>query len=111
MSKLIYALSDIMSTPLAFMALTGWTLIAIAIGIVLPVSEVYWTAVNLAISVSTMAIGQAVLVSSARDNTAMHVKVDRIIEALPTKNDAIGLEHEDAQKIENERDAVEARTQ
>lgn len=109
MSKLIYALSDIMSTPAAFMSLTGGTAAAIVVGMVLPVPEAYWTAFNIAISVTTMAIGQAVLVSGARDNTAMHVKVDRIIEALPTPNDAIGLEHEDAQKIENERAAVEAR--
>jgi low affinity Fe/Cu permease len=109
MSKPIYALADFMSTPAAFMTLTGGTMIAIAIGISLPVPDAYWTALNLAISVTTMAIGQAVLVSSARDNVAMHVKMDRIIEALPTENDAIGLEHKDAKTIEDERAAVEAR--
>lgn len=109
MNKLIYALADVMSLPAAFMGLTGTTLFAIAIGIAFPMSELYWTGVNLAISVTTMAIGQAVLVSGRRDSLAYHLKLDRLVEALPTDNEPIGIEHEEESTIQNKITETEER--
>jgi low affinity Fe/Cu permease len=65
------------------------------------------TLVNLGISNITMIIGQAVLVSTRRDGLAYHLKMDRIIEALPTPNDAIGAEHRDEAEIKAALDQVE----
>lgn len=110
MNKVIYLLSDAMSRPIAFIALTGATILAIAFGAVLQVPEGYWMTLNLAISVTTMAIGQAVLVSSRRDTLAMHLKLDHTLEALPRDNSAIGAEHEDEETIERKLTATEERT-
>lgn len=111
MSKWIYAFADIMARPISFAALTGAVILAVTIGSVLPVPEFYWTTVNISISVITMVIGQAVLVSSRRDGMALHLKLDRIIEAEPTDNEAIGVEHEEVEIIKAAKVEVEERTQ
>lgn len=110
MKKSIYAFADIMSQPLAFAALTGSAVIAIIIGTILPMPEAYWTTFNISISVTTMVIGQAVLVSGRRDGLAYHLKMDHIIEALPRDNAAIGVEHEDESTIQSKIDETESRT-
>lgn len=100
MKKTIYAFADMMSQPAAFIALTGGTIACIMVGAMMQVPEGFWTTLNLSISVTTMAIGQAVLVSGRRDSLAYHLKLDHIIEALPRDNEAIGVEHEDEAEIE-----------
>lgn len=110
MSRLIYAFADLMSQPLAFGALTGAAVLAIIIGSIFPVGEGFWTTFNIAISVTTMVIGQAVLVSGRRDGLAYHLKMDQIIEALPRDNEAIGVEHEDESTIQQKITETEERT-
>lgn len=109
MSELIYAISDFMARPAAFIALSvGFTMASIA-GFVLPVPDAFPNAVNLTISLVTMIIGQAVLVSSRRDSLATDVKLDRIIEELPGDNDAIGAEAVPAEELEAQKRIIEER--
>lgn len=108
-SQWIYGFSNVMAQPISFIILGAAGIIAAALGLLLDMGEVYMTVVNLSISLLTMIIGQAVLVSSGRDGIALHLKLDRIIEAQPSDNDAIGAEHKDAEEIEQERNRVEAR--
>ena len=48
-----------------------------------------------------------ILVSAARSEAALHVKLDHLIEQSRATNDAIGLEHKEIEEIERERERVE----
>jgi len=109
MKRAIYALADLMARPAAFVALSSSALALAAAGFVLRLGEGYFAIVNLSISIVTLAIGQAVLVAAARDEKAVHVKLDRLIEAGAATNDVIGIEHQDADAIERLRKETEQR--
>lgn len=110
MKRAIYGLANQMARPLAFVALSGAAAVAALAGLVFPVGEVYFSVVNLSISVLTLAIGQAVLVAGARDEIALHLKLDRLIEASGASTDAIGIEHKDAEEVERARMETERRS-
>lgn len=110
MTKIIYVFADIISRPVAFAILTLIALFGSAFAIATSATVDAATVVNIGLSVLTMVIGQAVLVSGRRDGLAFHLKLDRIIEALPTDNEAIGAEHERESVIQSAIDAVESRT-
>jgi len=110
MEKVIYAVADVMARPLSFVIIFLISAGAVSMGWLMDLGEGYWTVVNLGISLLTMVIGQAVLVESRRSSLAGDLKLDRIIEALPSDNDAIGTEKLPAAEIEKEKEAVERRT-
>jgi low affinity Fe/Cu permease len=107
MKRAIYAFADMMATPGAFIALNGATVLSSIVAAI--VGSMLLLLVTLTISVITQTIGHAVLVAASRDGIALHVKLDQIIAALPGPNTAIGIEHEDAEVIERERQATERR--
>lgn len=109
MIKFIYAFADIISRPVSFAILTSLAFVGSALALATGKDIDAATIVNLAISVTTMIIGQAVLVSGRRDGLAFHLKLDRIIEALPSDNEAIGAERAKEAEIQREIDAVEQR--
>ena len=56
--------------------------------------------VTFALSVAAIVITGVVLVQGYRDTAAIHAKLDEIIVALnETRNDVVGLEHEDPKHI------------
>lgn len=110
MEKSIYAVADVMARPVSFTLITSASFAATAAGSIFDLGEGYWTVVNLGISLLTMIIGQAVLCRGARDGLATDLKLDRIIEALPSDNDAIGAEKMKFEEIEREKRAIEERT-
>ena len=110
MIKFIYAFADIISRPVSFAILTALAFVGSGVALFTGKDIDAATVVNLAISVTTMIIGQAVLVSGRRDGLAFHLKLDRIIEALPDDNEAIGAEHAKEAEIQREIDVVEQRT-
>ncbi len=110
MTKLIYAFADAMARPISFLILSFAAVLMSALGGVVDFGDGYWNVLNLTISILTMVIGQAVLVGSRRDGLATDLKLDRLIEAMPGDNDAIGSEHEHAEEIARMKQEVEERT-
>lgn len=108
-TKAIYAFSDAMARPISFIVLTGGFCMAAAAGTIFDLGEGYMTYVNLGISIVTMSIGQAVLVSSSRDNIAMHVKLDDIVEGQPGDDSTVGAEKEDEETLKQKKTEIEAR--
>lgn len=106
-AKFIYAFSDLMSRPVSFALLTSAFLTAAGAGSIMDLGEGYMTYVNLGISIVTMVIGQAVLVSSRRDNVAMHLKLDDIIEGQPGSDRAVAAEKEDEETLQELKQEVE----
>ena len=109
LERMIYAFADAMGKPLSFVFLTLASVISSSVGFFFKVSDGYTTFVANTITLVTLIIGQAVLVSARRSSLANDLKQDRIIEALPGDNDAIGIEEAHAAEIEREKRAVEAR--
>jgi hypothetical protein len=72
MIKLIYAFAVIISRPVSFAILTALAFAGPAVPLFTGKDVDAATIVNLAISVTTMIIGQAVLVSGWRDGLAFH---------------------------------------
>jgi low affinity Fe/Cu permease len=106
-TKAIYAFADAMARPASFVILTAGFMVAAVAGITMDLGEGYMTYVNLGISIITMAIGQAVLVSSSRDNIAMHVKLDDIIENHPGSDEAVAAEKEDEETLKQMKTEIE----
>lgn len=109
MNKVIYAFADLMSQPIAFVILTIAGVAGSAIALLTAETIDPGMVVNLAISNLTMIIGQAVLVSGRRDGLAYHLKMDQMLEALPRDNEAIGVEHQDEETIQEKIDETERR--
>ena len=65
---------------------------------------------NLLLSIAAIIISSAILVSGARSEAAIQVKLDRLIEVSKASNASIGLEHKSVVEIEEERTAVEKTT-
>lgn len=106
-TKFVYKIADLSSRVSAYILLTGGVIAAIVIGLLFNLGAWYWTALNLSISVITMSNGQAVLVSARRDGLAIHLKLDKAVEAADTDNVAIGMEHKEERDIQAELDKVE----
>ena len=64
---------------------------------------------NLVLSVLAIVISGIILVSGARSEAALQVKLDYLIANSKASNKSIGLEHKNVAEIEAERTAVEKR--
>ncbi len=107
MSRFINGVAAFLSTAVGF-ALTFLALIVgIAIGAVLQFNDAFMFGFNIFLSVAAIVISGIILVSGARSEAALHVKLDYLIEFSKANNKAIGLEHKDVAEIEKERTAVE----
>jgi low affinity Fe/Cu permease len=66
-------------------------------------------AVTYVLSVAAIIITGVVLIQGYRDTAAIHAKLDEIIFSLKeTRNDVVGLEHEDPDRISTKVDQLEA---
>jgi len=64
--------------------------------------------ITYALSVAAILITGVVLIQGYRDTAAIHAKLDEIVVALhETRNDVVGLEHKDPEKIKEALDRLE----
>jgi low affinity Fe/Cu permease len=107
LERSIHSLAGFLSTPVGFVATFLILCIGIAIGWFLQFNETFMFGFNIFLSVAAIVISGIILVSAARGEAAIQVKLDYLIEYSKAKNSAIGLEHKDFAEIEAERQAVE----
>ena len=107
LSRMINGIASFLSSALGFVLTFIALLIGIAIGAVLQFNDAFMFGFNIFLSVAAIVISGIILVSGARSEAALHVKLDYLIEYSKATNKAIGLEHKDVAEIEKERSKVE----
>ena len=106
-SRAINAMAAFLSTAHGFILIVIALLVGIGVGAMLQFSEGFLWGFNILLSVTAIAFSCIILVSAARSEAALHVKLDHLIEQSRATNDAIGLEHKEIEEIERERERVE----
>ena len=95
MNKLLFKASEFLSSPPGFY----FVLAAMALSTAL-VPFGLTDVVTYALSVLAIVITGVVLIQGYRDTAALHAKLDEVIIALrETRNEVVGLEHEEPKKI------------
>jgi low affinity Fe/Cu permease len=95
MNNILFKTADFLSRPPGFY----FVLAAMAVSTAL-VPFGLTDVVTYALSVLAIVITGVVLIQGYRDTAALHAKLDELIVALrETRNDVVGLEHEDPKKI------------
>ena len=107
LSRLINGLAAFLSTAHGFVLTFIALMAGIGIGALVQFNETFMFGFNIFLSVAAIVISGIILVSGARSEAALHVKLDYLIEKSKATNKAIGLEHKDVAEIEKERKAVE----
>ncbi|WP_442582095.1 low affinity iron permease family protein [Mesorhizobium sp. ASY16-5R] len=91
----LFRAADFLSRPPGF-----YLILALMIGCTLLIPLGLTDVVTFGLSVVAIVITGVVLVQGYRDTAAIHAKLDEIIVALKeTRNDVVGLEHEDPKHI------------
>ena len=108
MSRILNAFAAFLSTSNGFIATFMVLTIGIGVGALLQFNETFMFGFNILLSVAAIVISGIILVSAARSEAAIHVKLDYLIEYSKATNRAVGLEHKEVQEIEAERARVEA---
>lgn len=111
MARFINALADFLSTVNGFIWTCVIMAIGVAIGALMQFDDLFMLGFNIFLSVAAIAIAGIILVSAARSEAAIHVKLDHLIEFSKATNSAIGIEHKDAEEIEAAREAIEREAQ
>ena len=106
-SSAINNLADFLATARGFLSTFVVLIIGIAIGALLHFNDAFMLGFNLALSVVAIVISGIILVSGARSEAALQVKLDRLIEASKASNATIGIEHKAVAEIEEERRRAE----
>lgn len=106
-SAIINSLADFLSTAVGFIATFVVLIIGVVIGALVQFDNAFMLAFNLFLSIAAVVIAGIILVSAARSEAAMQVKLDLLIEFSKASNKAIGLEHKDVAEIEAERARIE----
>ncbi|RYE88443.1 MAG: hypothetical protein EOP19_01360 [Hyphomicrobiales bacterium] len=106
-SRIINNVASFLSTAYGFVLTFIALLVGIGVGVMLQFNDVFMFGFNLFLSVAAIVISGIILVSGARSEAALHVKLDYLIECSKANNKAIGLEHKDVGEIEKERRRVE----
>lgn len=107
MSRFINRVADFLSTAIGFVMTFVALIVGIGLGAMVQFNEVFMFGFNIFLSVAAIVISGIILVSGARSEAALHVKLDYLIEKSKAANTAIGLEHKDVGEIEKARKAVE----
>ncbi len=103
----INAFAAFLSTATGFITTSIAVLAGVAVGWIIHFNDAYMLAFNLLLSIAAIVISSAILVSGARSEAALQVKLDHLIEFSKASNKVIGLEHREVSEIEAEREAVE----
>ncbi len=99
--------ASFLSTTTGFLMTSTALVVGVAIGWLIHFNDAYMLAFNLLLSIAAIIISSAILVSGARSEAALQVKLDHLIEFSRASNKIIGLEHKDVSEIEAAREAVE----
>ena len=105
--KLINAVATFLSTTTGFIVTFLAMISGIAVGAAVHFDNGFMFGFNIFLSVAAIVISGIILVSGARSEAALHVKLDRLIEFSKASNSAVGLEHKNFAEIEAERQRVE----
>ena len=106
-SHVINRVAGFLSTATGFITTFVFLLIGVAIGWLLQFNDGFMLSFNLFLSVTAVVVSGIILVSAARSEAALQVKLDYLIEFSRASNKVVGLEHKDVHEIEAERRAVE----
>ncbi|MDB5539958.1 MAG: hypothetical protein JWQ89_1685 [Devosia sp.] len=106
-SRAINALAAFLATSTGFIATVVALLVGIGIGLLVNFNEPFMFGFNILLSVAAILVSGIILVAGARSEAALHVKLDYLIAASKASNKAVGIEHEDAEIIEEARKTVE----
>lgn len=109
MERVINSVAAFLSTAVGFFATSAALVAGIGIGAVLNFDEGFMFGFNLFLSAAAIVISGIILVSAARSEAAIHVKLDYLIECSQATNRTIGIEHKDVAEIEKERAEVESK--
>lgn len=104
MNRFLFVTADFLSRPPGFYVMALAMVVCTAL-----VPFGLTNVVTYGLSVAAIVITGVVLIQGYRDTAAIHAKLDEIIVALnETRNDVVGLEHEDPEKIKAELNRLEA---
>jgi low affinity Fe/Cu permease len=106
-SRPINRIAEFLSTAVGFVTTFVVLLIGIGIGALVQFSDSFMFIYNLFLSTLAIVISGIILVSGARSEAALQVKLDYLIDASKAPNKSIGLEHRDVGEIEKEREEIE----
>jgi low affinity Fe/Cu permease len=105
--RVINSVATFLSTTTGFMVTFIAMLIGIAVGVLVHFDNGFMSSFNIFLSVAAIVISGIILVSGARSEAALHVKLDHLIEFSKASNAAVGIEHKGFAEIESERKRVE----
>lgn len=105
--RAINGVASFLSTTTGFLITFVALLVGVAIGAALQFNDAFMFGFNILLSVAAIVISGIILVSGARSEAALHVKLDYLIEFSKASNKMVGIEHQDVQTIEAERQRVE----
>lgn len=108
MSRVINGIAAFLSTAVGFVLTFVALIVGIGIGALVQFNDAFMFGFNIILSVAAIVISGIILVSGARSEAALHVKLDYLIEFSKASNKVVGLEHRDVGEIEKERKKVEA---
>ncbi|MFI0848465.1 low affinity iron permease family protein [Mesorhizobium sp. IMUNJ 23232] len=92
----LFRAADFLSRPPGF-----YFILVLMVGCTLLVLLGWTDVVTFGLSVAAIVITGVVLVQGYRDTAAIHAKLDEIVVALKeTRNDVVGLEHENPKQIQ-----------
>lgn len=101
--RLLFLMADFLSRPPGFYFVIVTMLVSTAL-VPFGLTEV----VTYALSVAAIAITSVVLIQGYRDTAAIHAKLNEIVLSLrETRNEVVGLEHAEPEKIASEVERVE----
>lgn len=109
LSRSLNRVAEFLSTAVGFATTFVFLLVGIAIGALFQFSDAFMFLFNLFLSMLAIVISGIILVSGARSEAALQVKLDYLIEASKAPNKTVGLEHKDVADIEEARAEVEER--
>ncbi len=103
----INTVATFLSTTTGFLLTFVALVVGIGIGALLQFNDAFMFGFNILLSVAAIVISGIILVSGARSEAALHVKLDHLIEASRAPNKTVGIEHKDVAQIEEERRRAE----
>src|SRR6185503_3511203 len=90
-SSSINSFASFLSTTTGFLMTSCALLVGVAIGWLIHFNDAYMLAFNLLLSSAAIIISSAILMSGARSEAALQLKLDHLIENYKASNKIIGL--------------------
>ena len=109
-SRLIRALDDFATAPIATLLALGFTAVWLACGAVLHFPTVWQYTMSTVSAVVTLVMVFVIANAQKRNTAALHLKIDLLVEAHPElSNRAVGVEHKPDHHFEEMREELAVR--